>query len=382
MLLVAARASPPRVELDAAPGATLRGDRHVRGRPAADHVGRAAASPTASRLTLGARHPRRRRRRARAPAGHERGRRTCRSGPTATRSRCPPRRCSTSAATDVVWLVRDGKARPGARSASASPGRGPGPDARPGCSRRRPGRRPRRRPGRREGDGACPDDGRPLVAVEDVTRELRAGRGDRRRRCAGSASRIDAGDYVAIIGPSGSGKSTLMHLLGGLDRPTAGRCCIGGRDVAALDGAELAELRNETIGFVFQSFHLLARTSGASTTSRCRWSTAGVRRAERRRPGRRDAGAGRARPPARPPARPAVRRRAAAGRDRPGPGHRARRCCSPTSRPATSTPRSGEEVLALLEALNARARRRAGRRHPRPRGRRPRPTARSSCATG
>jgi putative ABC transport system ATP-binding protein len=68
-------------------------------------------------------------------------------------------------------------------------------------------------------------------------------------------------DYVAIVGTSGSGKSTLMHLLGGLDRPTSGTLTIGGRDVAALSPADLARLRNETIGFVFQSFHLLARTT-------------------------------------------------------------------------------------------------------------------------
>jgi putative ABC transport system ATP-binding protein len=72
---------------------------------------------------------------------------------------------------------------------------------------------------------------------------------------------VAPGDYLAIVGPSGSGKSTLMHLLGGLDRPTGGRLAIGGRDIATLTAAELAKLRNETIGFVFQSFHLLPRTS-------------------------------------------------------------------------------------------------------------------------
>ncbi|GAA3757638.1 ABC transporter ATP-binding protein [Micromonospora maritima] len=78
---------------------------------------------------------------------------------------------------------------------------------------------------------------------------------------------IDQGEYVAVIGPSGSGKSTLMHLLGGLDRPTGGRLVIGGRDVASLTAPELATLRNETIGFVFQAFHLLARTSAVDNVA-------------------------------------------------------------------------------------------------------------------
>ena len=72
---------------------------------------------------------------------------------------------------------------------------------------------------------------------------------------------IADGDYVAIIGPSGSGKSTLMHLLGALDRPTSGRLLINGEDIAKLGAPEMARLRNETIGFVFQAFHLLPRTS-------------------------------------------------------------------------------------------------------------------------
>ena len=78
---------------------------------------------------------------------------------------------------------------------------------------------------------------------------------------------IHPGDYVAIIGPSGSGKSTLMHLLGGLDQPSGGRLVIGGRDVASLSAPEMATLRNETIGFVFQSFHLLPRTSAVENVA-------------------------------------------------------------------------------------------------------------------
>ncbi|MFI6321373.1 ABC transporter ATP-binding protein [Nonomuraea sp. NPDC050556] len=72
---------------------------------------------------------------------------------------------------------------------------------------------------------------------------------------------IDQGEFAAIIGPSGSGKSTLMHLLGCLDRPTSGVLRINGVEMAGLADNDLAELRNRTIGFVFQSFHLLARTS-------------------------------------------------------------------------------------------------------------------------
>ncbi len=73
--------------------------------------------------------------------------------------------------------------------------------------------------------------------------------------------RIDVGEAVAITGSSGSGKSTLMNLLGCLDHPTSGECLIAGRDVGHLSADQRADLRNRTIGFVFQGFHLLARTS-------------------------------------------------------------------------------------------------------------------------
>jgi putative ABC transport system ATP-binding protein len=72
---------------------------------------------------------------------------------------------------------------------------------------------------------------------------------------------IERGDYVAIMGPSGSGKSTFMNILGCLDRPTSGEYLLDGHQVSQLSGNALAQLRNKTIGFVFQGFNLLARSN-------------------------------------------------------------------------------------------------------------------------
>jgi putative ABC transport system ATP-binding protein len=104
----------------------------------------------------------------------------------------------------------------------------------------------------------------PLLEASAVERTYRLGRtrgpaAVEVHALRGVTFRVDRGDYVAIVGSSGSGKSTLLNLLGALDRPTAGHVRYEGRDVRDLSDAELAELRNTRIGFVFQSFHLLPR---------------------------------------------------------------------------------------------------------------------------
>jgi putative ABC transport system ATP-binding protein len=77
---------------------------------------------------------------------------------------------------------------------------------------------------------------------------------------------IEEGDFLAIMGPSGSGKSTLMNILGCLDRPTTGEYILDGEEVSQFDKNKLARIRNQKIGFVFQSFNLLARTTALENT--------------------------------------------------------------------------------------------------------------------
>jgi macrolide transport system ATP-binding/permease protein len=100
----------------------------------------------------------------------------------------------------------------------------------------------------------------PVVSLVDLTRSFHLGDTEV-LALQGVNLRIESGEFVAIMGSSGSGKSTLMNLIGCLDRPTSGQYIFEGRDVARLSEPELADIRSRRIGFVFQSFNLLARTS-------------------------------------------------------------------------------------------------------------------------
>jgi putative ABC transport system ATP-binding protein len=100
----------------------------------------------------------------------------------------------------------------------------------------------------------------PVISVRDLTRTYDVGE-VKVHALRGVSLDIEKGEFVAATGPSGSGKSTLMHILGCLDRPTTGQYFLDGRDVAKLSRNDLAEVRNHKIGFVFQGFNLLARTS-------------------------------------------------------------------------------------------------------------------------
>jgi putative ABC transport system ATP-binding protein len=121
----------------------------------------------------------------------------------------------------------------------------------------------------------------PVVEARGITKVYRM-EGVEVRALDGVDLSVDRGDSLAIMGPSGSGKSTLLGLLGGLDRPTSGSLAFEGRDVARLNDDELARVRNQVVGFVFQNFQLLPRTSALGNVG-LPLVYRGLGRAERRR---------------------------------------------------------------------------------------------------
>lgn len=101
----------------------------------------------------------------------------------------------------------------------------------------------------------------PLISLTNVTKSYKLGEDVEIQALCGVSLKINEGEFVAIIGPSGSGKSTLMHMIGILDQPTTGTVELEGKNIGKLSEEKLAELRNKHIGFVFQAFNLLPKTS-------------------------------------------------------------------------------------------------------------------------
>jgi putative ABC transport system ATP-binding protein len=122
----------------------------------------------------------------------------------------------------------------------------------------------------------------PVISVRNLIKTYIVGEVEV-RALRGVSLDVEPGEFVAITGPSGSGKSTLMHILGCLDRPTSGQYVLDGQDVSRMTKDQLAEVRNRKIGFVFQGFNLLSRTTALDNVELPLLYRSGVKTAERHR---------------------------------------------------------------------------------------------------
>lgn len=104
-----------------------------------------------------------------------------------------------------------------------------------------------------------------IIQLENLTKVYKVGE-TRVHALRGITHSIKAGELLAVMGPSGSGKSTLMNIIGCLDKPTEGKYYLGGEEISTFDKNKLARIRNEKIGFVFQTFNLLSRTTALENT--------------------------------------------------------------------------------------------------------------------